>query len=64
MADAPVEVQPDELLLACQVQQQASLDAEFLDPWSCPGLGMKLCTHILPLAFIVYLVLQIRSAQF
>ena len=45
MAGAPVEVQPDELNLSFQMQQQAAFDAVPLDPRSCPGPGVKLCTH-------------------
>ena len=46
VAGAPVEVQPDELLLpvAFQMQQQAAFDAVPWDPRSCPGQGVKLCT--------------------
>ena len=42
---APDEVQPDELLLAFQMQQQAAFDAVPLDPRSCLGPGVKLCTY-------------------
>ena len=49
VAGAPVEVQPDELQLAFQMQQQAAFDAVPLDPRSCPGPGVKLCTF--PLVF-------------
>ena len=45
VAGAPVEVQPDELLMAFQMQQQAVFDAVVLDPQSCPGPGVKLCTY-------------------
>ena len=45
MANAPVEVQPDELQLSFQMQQQAAFDAMLLDPRSCPGLGVKLCKY-------------------
>ena len=45
MAGAPLEVQPDELLLAFQVQQRAAFDAVPLDRQSCPGPGAKLCTY-------------------
>ena len=45
MAGAPIEVQPDELLLAFEAQQQAAFDAAPLDPRSCPCLGVKLCTY-------------------
>ena len=45
MARAPVEVQPDGLLLALQMQQQATFQAVPLEPQSCPGPGMKLCMH-------------------
>ena len=45
MASAPVEVQPDELQLSFQVQRQAAFDAVPLDPRSCPGPGVKLCTY-------------------
>ena len=41
VAAAPVEVQPDELQLSFQMQQQAAFDAV---PRSCPGPGVKLCT--------------------
>ena len=44
MAGAPAKVQISELLLAFQKQQQATFDAVALDPWSCLGPGMKLCT--------------------
>ena len=58
VAGAPVEVQPDELQLAFQMQQQAAFDAVPLDPRSCPGPGVS-CAHIAA----GFLVLQIRSAQ-
>ena len=45
VAGAPVEVQPDELLLAFQMQQQAAFDAVPWDPRSCLGPGVKLCTY-------------------
>ena len=45
MAGAPVEVQPGELQLAFQMRQQAAFDAVPLDPRSCPGPVMKLCTY-------------------
>ena len=45
VAGAPVEVQPDELLLAFEAQRQAAFDAVPLDPLSCPGSGLKLCTY-------------------
>ena len=45
VAGAPVEVQPDELQLSFQMQQQAAFDAVPLDPRSCPGPGVKLCTY-------------------
>ena len=45
VAGAPVEVQPDELQLAFQMQQQAAFDAVPLDPQSCLGPGVKLCTY-------------------
>ena len=45
VAGAPVEVQPDELQLSFQMQQQAVFDAVPLDPRSCPGPGLKLCTY-------------------
>ena len=45
VADAPVEVQPDELRLSFQMQQQAAFDAVPLDPRCCPGPGVKLCTY-------------------
>ena len=45
MAGAPIEVQPDELLLAFEAQRQAAFDAVPLDPRSCPGSGVKLCTY-------------------
>ena len=38
------ELQPDELQLAFQMRQEAAFDAVPLDPRSCPGLGVKLCT--------------------
>ena len=44
MVGAPVEVQPDELLLVFQMQQQATFDAVHLDPRPCLGPGSKLCT--------------------
>ena len=56
VAGAPVEVQPDELQLAFQMQQQAAFDAVPLDPQSCPGPS---CAHIAAGC----LALQIRSAQ-
>ena len=31
--------------LAFQMQQQAAFDAVSLEPQSCPGLGVKLCTY-------------------
>ena len=45
VAGATVEVQPDELLLSLQMQQQAAFDDVPLDPRSCPGPGVKLCTY-------------------
>ena len=45
VAGAPVEVQPIELQLAIQMRQQAAFDAVPLDPRSCPGPGVKLCTY-------------------
>ena len=45
VAGAPVEMRPDELQLAFQMQQQAAIDAEPLDPRSCSGPGVKLCTY-------------------
>ena len=45
MAGAPVEVQPDELQLSSPVQRQAAFDAVPLDPRSCPGPGVVLCTY-------------------
>ena len=45
VAGAPVEVQPDELQMSFQVQRQAAFDAVPLDPRSCPGPGVKLCTY-------------------
>ena len=45
VAGAPVEVQPDELQLSFQMQRQAAFDAVPLDPRSCPGPGVKLCTY-------------------
>ena len=45
LAGAPVEVQPDELQLSFQMQRQAAFDAVPLDPRSCPGPGVKLCTY-------------------
>ena len=45
VAGAPFEVQPDELQLSFQMQQQAAFDAVPLDPRSCPGPGVKLCTY-------------------
>ena len=45
MVGPPIEVQPDELLLAFHRQQQAAFDAVPLDPRSCPGPGVKLCTY-------------------
>ena len=45
VAGAPVEVQPDELQLSFQMQRQAAFDAVPLDPRSCPGQGVKLCTY-------------------
>ena len=42
---APVEVQPDELQLSFQMQRQAAFDAMPLNPRSCPGPGVKLCTY-------------------
>ena len=44
MANAPVEVQPDKLLLAFKMQQ-APFETVPLDPWSCPGLRKILCTY-------------------
>ena len=40
VAGAPFQVQPDELQLSFQMQQQAAFDAVPLDPRSCPGTGM------------------------
>ena len=45
VAGAPVEVQPDYLQLSFQMQRQAAFDAVPLDPRSCPGPGVKLCTY-------------------
>ena len=45
MAGAPNEVQPDELLLALQKQQQATFEVVSLDPRCCPDLGVKLCAY-------------------
>ena len=45
MAGGPVEVQPDELQLSFQMQRQAAFDAVPLDPRSCLGPGLKLCTY-------------------
>ena len=45
VAGTPVEVQPDELQLSLQMQRQAAFDAVLLDPRSCPGPGVKLCTY-------------------
>lgn len=45
MAGAPVEVQPDELPLALQMQQLATFEATPLDPRSCPGSGVRLCIY-------------------
>ena len=45
VAGALVEVQPDELQLSFQMQRQAAFDAVPLDPRSCPGLEVKLCTY-------------------
>ena len=45
MAGAPIEVQPDEMLLAFEAQRQAAFDAVPLDPRSCPGSEVKLCTY-------------------
>ena len=42
---APVELQPDELQLSFQLQQQAAFDAVPLDPRCCPSPGVKLCTY-------------------
>ena len=39
LASAPGELHPDELLLAFQMQQQATFDAVPLGPRSCPGVG-------------------------
>ena len=45
----PVEqgrlARPGELQLSFQVQRQAAFDAVPLDPRSCPGPGVKLCTY-------------------
>ena len=43
VAGDPIEVQPDKLLLAFQMHQQAAFDAVPLDPRSCSGPGVKLC---------------------
>ena len=63
VAAAAVEVQPGELLLASQMQQPAALVAlehtGTLDPRSCPGLGVELCTYVVYIAADL-LVLQIR----
>ena len=45
VAGAALEVQPSELHLAFQMRQQAAFDAVPLDPRSCPGPGVKLCTY-------------------
>ena len=47
ISGAPIEVKPaaEELLLAFQMQQQAAFAAVPLDPRSCPGPGVKLCTY-------------------
>ena len=45
VAGAPVWVQPDGLQLSFHMQQQAAFDAVPLDPRSCPGPGVKLCTY-------------------
>ena len=45
MADAPVEVQPDELQPAFQMQRQAAFDAVPEHPRSCPGPGVNLCKY-------------------
>ena len=50
MAGAPAQVQPDELLLAFRLQQQASTDAVSWDPLSCSGPGDE-AMHILSLVF-------------
>ena len=48
MASGPVEVQTDELLLlALQMQQQATYEAFSLDTPSCPGSRCE-SVHILP----------------
>ena len=61
VACAPVEVQPDELLLAFQMQRQATFDAVPLNPRSCSGPGVKLCTYRRRLHYGAadFLVLQI-----
>ena len=57
MASAPVEVQPDELLLVFKMQQQAVFDAvPSVLPWS----RGKSHAHIAAGS----LVLQVRSAHF
>ena len=62
VADAPVEVQPDELRLSFQMQQQAGFDAccYALGPDILPSPGGE-AVHISPL---VFLILHIRSAQY
>ena len=45
MASAPFEIQPDDLLLAFQLQQQATFGAVALNPRSCPGPMLQLCTY-------------------
>ena len=45
VAGAPAEVQLDKLQLPSQRQQQAAFDAVPLNPPSCPGPEMKLCTY-------------------
>ena len=39
------DMQPDELQLSFQMQRQAAFDAVPLDPRSCHGPGVKLCTY-------------------
>ena len=60
MADAPVQVQTNELLLAFQMQQQAAFDAVPLDPQSCPGPGVKLCTDCCWSSRAAYLICPVN----
>ena len=62
VAGAPVEVQPDELQLSFQMQQQAAFDAVLLDPRSCPVPGGE-AVHVAYGITAGFLVLHIRSAQ-